>query len=86
LRADGTAECRTTIRIREDAGDDLVGQDVVYRLRPAVNEIAVEPSERYRLSRKEHCFVVVADIAGAPRRLDASRVSAPTRRTGAVGR
>jgi hypothetical protein len=73
LRADGTGECRTTVRIREDAGDDLVGQDVVYRLRPGINDIVIEPNERYHFTRKEHCFVVVADIAGTPRRVDASR-------------
>jgi hypothetical protein len=73
LRADGSGECRTVIRVREDAGDEVIAKETVYRLRPGINEIAVEPEERYRFSRKEHRFVVLADIAGTPRRVDAER-------------
>ncbi|HWO40590.1 MAG TPA: hypothetical protein VNO43_02165 [Candidatus Eisenbacteria bacterium] len=72
LRADGTGECRTVIRIRDNDGEE-VGREVAYRLRPGMNEISVEPSERYRLSRGEHCFEVVADIDRTPRRVDAER-------------
>ena len=73
LRADGSGECRTVIRLREDRDNDLIGQERVYRLHPGINEIMIQPYERYRFSRNEHCFVVLADIAGTPRPIDASR-------------
>jgi hypothetical protein len=73
LRADGTGECQTVIRVREESGSDLIAQERVYGLQPGINEIVFEPYERYRFSRNEHCFVVLADIAGTARPVDASR-------------
>ncbi len=67
LRADGSGECRTVLRVREEGEKDLIGQERVYGLRPGINEIVIEPYERYRFSRNEHCFVVLADIAGTAR-------------------
>ena len=72
LRADATGECRTTIRVREDSGD-VVAQEIVWGLRPGINEIELTPLERYRFSRNEHCFQVIADIAGTGRPVDAAR-------------
>jgi hypothetical protein len=72
LRADASGECRTMIRIREISGDE-VGRERVFRLRPGNNEIEIEPNERYRFIRSEHCFQVIADIAGTPRPIDAAR-------------
>ena len=72
LRADASGECRTVIRIRDASGDE-VGRERVSRLRPGVNEIEIEPHERYRFTREEHCFQVVADIAGTRRGVDAER-------------
>ncbi|HXK27493.1 MAG TPA: hypothetical protein VJ646_04475 [Candidatus Binatia bacterium] len=72
LRADGSGECRTTIRVRDESGD-VVAQDRVWRLRPGVNEIELTPLERYRFSGSERCFQVIADIAGTARRVDAAR-------------
>jgi hypothetical protein len=72
LRADGSGECRTVVRIRE-AGGDEIGRERAYRLRPGMNAIEVEPHERYRFGRNEHCFQVVADIAGTARPVDAAR-------------
>lgn len=72
LRADGSGECRTTIRVRDESGD-VVAQERVWRLRPGANEIELTPLERYRFSRNEHCFFVTADIAGTARRVDAAR-------------
>jgi hypothetical protein len=73
LRADGSGECRTVIRVREEGDRDFIGQERVYRLHPGINEIVIEPYERYRFSRNEVCFVVLADIAGTSRQVDASR-------------
>ena len=73
LRADASGECRTTLRIRERADNDLVGEERVYRLRRGMNEIAFEPIERYRFGRDEHCFDVLADIEGTWRPVDAKR-------------
>ncbi|MGH7823937.1 MAG: hypothetical protein ACREQ7_01985 [Candidatus Binatia bacterium] len=72
LRADGSGECRTVVRIRDSEGEE-VGRELAYRLRPGINEMVVEPSERYRFSRNEHCLQVVANIAGTPRSVDAER-------------
>jgi hypothetical protein len=73
LRADASGECRTLIRLREEDSNDLIGQERVYLLRPGINDIVVEPSERYRFSRGEHCFMVAANIEGTAKRVDASR-------------
>jgi hypothetical protein len=72
LRADASGECRTLVRIREVSGEE-VGRERVFRLRPGINEIEVENNERYRFSRSEHCFQVIADIAGTPKPVDAAR-------------
>ncbi len=72
LRADASGECRTVIQIRETSGDE-VGREKVSRLRPGNNEIEIEPNERYRFTRSEHCFQVIADIANTPRPIDAAR-------------
>jgi len=72
LRADASGECRTVIRIREASGDE-VGRERVHRLRPGINEVVIDPQERYRFTRDEHCFQVVADIAGTRRAVDAER-------------
>ena len=72
LRADGTGECRTTIRVQDESGD-LVAGERVWRLRPGVNEIELTPLERYRFSGSERCFQVIADIAGTGRPVDAAR-------------
>jgi hypothetical protein len=73
VRVDGSGECQTTFLVRESRDGDLVGRERVFRLRPGVNEITFEPSERYRFSRNEHCFDVIANIAGTTRRVDAER-------------
>ena len=73
LRADASGECQTTLRIRERSDGGLVGQTRVYSLRPGWNDISFEPLESYRFHRSEHCFDVVADIAGTGRAVDAER-------------
>ena len=73
LRSDASGECQTTLRIRERRDGDLVGLARVHRLRPGNNEIDFDTAERYRFSRAEHCFEVIADIAGTGRAVDAAR-------------
>ena len=71
LRFDGTRECETEIEVRE--GGDVVARTRRVNIRPGVNEIEVPPVERYRLHGQEHCFVVVADLEGTRRNIDAAR-------------
>ncbi|MBI4524656.1 MAG: hypothetical protein HY695_12695 [Deltaproteobacteria bacterium] len=73
IRADASGECQTTIRVFESAGNELVAQERVSRLRPGINQISLDPIERYRFSRNEHCFSVTADIEGTRRTIDAAR-------------
>ena len=73
LRADASGECETTLRIRERSDGDLVGRARLYSLRPGWNDINFEPLESYRFHRREHCFDVIADIAGTGRNVDAAR-------------
>ena len=73
LHADASGECRTTVRIVERADNDLVGAERVHRLRPGMNVIDVDPLERYRFTRDEHCFQVLVDIEGTWRPVDAAR-------------
>src|SRR5258706_271152 len=72
LRSDASGECQTTLQIRERDGD-LVGRARVYRLRPGMNTIDFDPVPNYRFQRREHCFDVLADIAGTDRRGAAGR-------------
>jgi hypothetical protein len=73
LRSDGSGECATRIQIRETQGDDRIAAERVYRLRPGTNQISIEPEERYRFSRQEHCFTVQANIENTARPIDAAR-------------
>ena len=73
IRSDGREECQTTLRIRERTDGDLVGRERVYYLRPGLNTIDFDPLEDYRFHRREHCFEVIADIAGTGRPVDAER-------------
>ncbi|HWP24180.1 MAG TPA: hypothetical protein VNM15_08410 [Candidatus Binatia bacterium] len=73
LRADGSGECETRLQIRESDGNELIAAERVYRLRPGINPITLEPEGRYRFSRREHCFDVLANIENTPRRIDAAR-------------
>jgi len=73
LRSDGSGECATHLLIRETQGNDLIAAERVYRLRPGMNQIRVEPDGRYRFSRQEHCFNVIANIENTPRPVDAAR-------------
>lgn len=73
LRADASGECRTRIRIVERTDNDLVGAERVHGLRPGMNAIEVEPLERYRFTRDEHCFRVLVDVEGTWRPVDAAR-------------
>jgi hypothetical protein len=82
LRADGSGECQTTLRIRERRDGDIVGLARLYRLRPGNNDIEFDPVERYRFTRAEHCFEVIADIAGTGRAVDAARTFCARERPG----
>jgi hypothetical protein len=73
LRSDGSGECATRIQVRETQGNDLIASERVYRLRPGMNQITVEPDSRYQFTRKEHCFTVVANIENTERPVDAAR-------------
>lgn len=73
LRADGSGECETRLQVRETDGNDLIAAERVYRLRPGMNQIRIEPEGRYRFSRREHCFDVIANIENTQRRVDAAR-------------
>ncbi len=73
LRSDASGECQTTLRIRERSDGDIVGRARVYYLRPGLNTIEFDPLESYRFHRREHCFDVIADIAGTGRPVDAAR-------------
>jgi hypothetical protein len=71
LRADGTGECRTTVRIYERQTKELVAQATVRRLSSGINDIEMAPLERYRFNREEHCYQVTADIAQTEEVVDA---------------
>ena len=73
LQADNRTRCETVLEVRESSGNDLVGRERVSRLREGSNQIDFEPNQRYRFTRGEHCFVVVANIEGNFRAVDAQR-------------
>jgi hypothetical protein len=71
IQLEGNRECDTEIAIRE--GGDTVGRERTYRLRPGINEVEIQPAERYRFHGREHCFNVVVDLEGTRREVDANR-------------
>jgi hypothetical protein len=71
IRFEGNRECDTEIEIRE--GGEAVGRVRRTTLRPGVNQIEIEPNERFRFRAGEHCFKVVADLEGTKREVDAAR-------------
>jgi hypothetical protein len=73
LRLDSRNECDTTVEIRETGGNDVVAREREYRLRPGMNEIDMQPSERYRFEGKERCYTVIVDVEGGRRSADADR-------------
>jgi hypothetical protein len=73
LRSDGADDCATYLQIRETEGNDLIATERVYRLRPGINQIRIEPDGRYRFSRQEHCFNVIANIENNSRPVDTAR-------------
>jgi hypothetical protein len=73
LRVDGNGECETELEVREKADNEVAGRANLRRLRPGVNDIEIRASNRYRFQRGEHCFRVVANIAGTQRPVDARK-------------
>jgi hypothetical protein len=73
LRVEGDRACDTVIELRERQGNDLIAREREHRLRPGVNEIELEPRDRFRFEGKERCFVVLVDIAGTKRPVDSDR-------------
>jgi hypothetical protein len=73
LRSDGSSDCAIQLQIRETQGNDVIASERVYRLRPGMNRINVEPEGRYRFSRQEHCFNVVVNVENNWRPVDAAR-------------
>ena len=73
LQADAGGECATRLWIEERPGNIVVATERIFRLRPGINLIPIEPAGRYRFSRAQHCFTVIADIEGTPRPIDAAR-------------
>jgi hypothetical protein len=71
LRFDGNRECETEIEVRE--GGEVIGGTRRFNLRPGINDIEIQPTERFRFQRGEHCFTVVADLEGSRRQVDAAR-------------
>jgi hypothetical protein len=71
IRLEGNRACDTEIEIRE--GGEAVGRVRRTTLRSGVNQIEIEPNERYRFRAGEHCFRVVADLEGTRKEVDAAR-------------
>jgi len=73
LRADASGECQTVLRIQESVGKQLVAEDRVFRLRPGMNDIVMDPAGGYGFSQAQHCYQVIADIEGTRQTIDAAR-------------
>lgn len=71
IRLEGRRECDTEIEIRDS--DGVVARQRNSTLRPGMNEIKIQPAERYRFHRDEHCLKVVVDLEGTRREVDADR-------------
>jgi hypothetical protein len=71
VEVDGTGECETTFEIREKPSRDLVARGGKRVLKPGRNEIELTPDQKYRFSKREHCFEVLADIERTRKPIDA---------------
>jgi hypothetical protein len=74
VQVDGDGECETELQIRERGDNEVAGRANLRRLKPGVNKIEIDPSNRYRFQRGEHCFRVTANIEGTQRQVDARKV------------
>jgi hypothetical protein len=72
VNSDATGECATQLSIH-DQSNDVIATERVYRLRPGLNQIRIDPDARYRFSRQEVCFNVYANIENTPQVIDAAR-------------
>jgi hypothetical protein len=79
LRFDGKRECETDVLIRE--GNNIVGHERNFRLRPGVNEIDLRPAGDFRFRGREQCFNVQVDLDGSRHQVDADRRFCARQRT-----
>ena len=68
---DGKRHCYANISIWDK--NDRVARERNYRLEPGRNKIELKPEDRYRFSRKDHCFDVYFNLKGNRRKIDADR-------------
>ena len=68
---DAKHACKANVSIWE--GRDLVARERHYKLQPGRNRIELDPEQRYRFHKKEHCFDVYFNLKGNRRRIDADR-------------
>ena len=73
VQADTDGERATSLQVQEQPSNFTVANTRVYRFRPGLNEVTVQPDIRYRFSQAQHGFVVIADIEETPRAIDATR-------------
>ncbi|HSK28726.1 MAG TPA: hypothetical protein VLA17_02075 [Candidatus Limnocylindria bacterium] len=79
LRFDGKRECDTDVLIRE--GNNIVGHERNFQLRPGINEIDLRPAGDFRFRGREHCFNVQVDLDGSRQQIDADRRFCARQRT-----
>lgn len=79
LNFQGKRDCDTEVLIRE--GNNIVGHERNFRLRPGINEIEIRPAGDFRFRGREHCFNVQVDLEGSRHQIDADRRFCARQRT-----
>jgi hypothetical protein len=71
VRSDQNGECTTFFAVQD--GDQVVGRGSETRVPPGQSKIVVPAVPNYRFEGRDHCFVVTANIANTPTRIDSAR-------------
>lgn len=71
LKSDRTGECMTLLQIKDR--DQLAGADIEHAIKPGTNKYRVKVVPGYKFQAQDHCFTVLADIAGTRQPIDAAK-------------
>lgn len=71
VSSDHNGECTTFFTVQD--GDQVAGRGSETRVPPGQSKIVVPAVPNYRFEGRDHCFMVTANIANTPTRIDSAK-------------